>query len=230
MRAGAMNCRKNKLSRIASLALLVWLGITSSPYCLADTVGSFALTNGSPTAAFEWDNFSGDYWADHASDIEAFGGSAFLIPSVDGGLVTTTSNLYTFFTPSTDIQFSLNGLDASNPFSTVVLQFATPSTLTSGDFTLDGATPDDFQLLGLGADSGFGPYQLYWAEWQALAASDAFQLTVGSFGQHASIGGARALVFNTSTPFDAAAVPEPAFILWTGPLLALQMSRRRRQS
>ena len=119
-----------------------------------------------------------------------------------GGLVSSTSNLYAFFTfPNYTI--SLDQLDTSEAFSTIVVQIATTEEIDETQFNLP---PDDFVSLGVRGSLDFEgdqfPINVYWAEWTGISAMSEFEVEIAGAIEHASFVSARAAFYNTSQPLD----------------------------
>lgn len=214
-----------------ALVLFVGVSMTSfssdSKHCRADVFSSFANVAGSPNGEFGWDDFGttgSPYTGPHAPDQLGFGSS---ITANAGGLITSTNNLYSFFSvPQWNV--NLDGLTTSSAFTSVAVQFATSSTYSATQFSIGGQTPDEFIFLGPGPTIGGFPVNLYWAEWQGLAATSSLTVSLFGTGQHQSLAGVKATYFNTGSLFNISIVPEPSAmgVLWL--CVGLAALRRRR--
>lgn len=214
--------------------------VTTDPYLFE--APSFGAADGT----FEWDTFVGAFAGPHATDVGTTGtGSASLdvielTPDLtDGppfGILTSSSNLYSGGNTGT-YGIDLTGLDASEAFTTVVLQIAyIPG---SGPFAatlqLDGV--DTTQVVDRGIADGVlhGLVQspndtaYLWAEWQVAAGSD-YTLTFDTVN-HTNLAAVRIDYVNSGSVVDAiapSAVPEPSALALLLGGAALCGVRRRR--
>lgn len=215
--------------RLVCLGFVFSASIFASQITCADVIDAFADVAGNPTGEFGWDDFGttgSPYEGPH--DPDQFGAGSSLSANT-GGLITTTNNLYSFFSVPT-WNVDLNGLVTDDAFTSVAVQFATSSSYDSAQFTLGGVAPDEFSFLGQGPEIGGFPINLYWAEWQGLDAASSYSIQLQGTGQHQSLAGAKASYFNTSSSsFDISAVPEPTSMAVVGLLMGLLTFRRGRK-
>jgi hypothetical protein len=183
---------------------------------------------GTPDGEFGWDVFSGNYAGPHAPDVLSSGGMASLSAAPAGGIITSTQNLYSFFTTPT-WQFSMNDLKHDLAFSSVAIQLVASGNYSADQFLLDGQQPAEFFQFGQVTLGGFDT-RFYWAEWQGLTSASRFtaNLAAPDGAQHLSLAAAKISYFNTSTVYDIQAIPEPS-VLGLGQLLVLVGLVRRRR-
>ena len=219
-------------SRILIGGLIACLAMLSTNI-QADTIASFVPVAGSFDGEFGWDDFGTTgtpYSGPHEPDQMIDGTGIGRLAVTPGGVITSTANLYSFFSTPT-WTFELDGLKTSEGYTSITIQVAVSPSLTETNFTLDGQNPDQLINLGQRASIGGFPYNFYWAEWQGLAGSASYTIDVTGTGQHQSLAGAKATYFNTSSSYDiTSAVPEPSSFLVTSAVLGLVWLRRRKQS
>ena len=160
----------------------------------------FEVANEPSDSVFGWDLFVGGYPGPHASSLDDAGGVLTVSPA--GGLISSTGNLYAFFTIPT-YTVSLNDLETSEAFTSVVVQVATTEVLDESRFSL---VPDEFEFLGARASLDFDgdqiPINYYWAEWNGMTASPDFEVSVSGAAEHVSFCSVRASHFNTAEPLN----------------------------
>lgn len=198
-------------------------------HCQADVVPYFDNVRGEPTGEFLWDDFSGSYGDAHAPDQGSTGtGNATLTPVPDGGVITSTGNLYSLNTIPT-WTIDLTFLETGEDYHSLAVQIATSSVLDISRFSLDGLAATEFVDLGQRANIGGFPYNFYWAEWQGVTARADASIEVAGLGPHEGMAGAKVTYFNTaSSQFDISAVPEPGTGLLLLAATAGVLLRRRR--
>ena len=225
----------NLIARIVPTACTFACALVVSSNALADVANYQNLleVDGSPSAQFGWSIFAGSYEGPHSPNEISFGGNATLTASPGGFPPGSSGNLYSFTSvPTYTIQ--LDSLDDSNAFSSLAVQFALGSPLTESSFSLAGYGPDEFELTSTQVvnvpNIGEVTYFYYWAEWQGLAATDAYEVTVEAASPHVSLAGVKVDHFNTSSPYNiGASVPEPtsAILLLLGSICALAIRSNR---
>ncbi|MEL7499760.1 MAG: hypothetical protein AAFN77_19310 [Planctomycetota bacterium] len=182
----------------------------------ADVIDFFDTVTGTADGEFGWDEFGltgSSYEGPHLPDQFAAGTGGGSLTINSGGLITTTNNLYSFFSVA-NWQFGLSGLSTDESFTSVAFQFATSFEYDASQFTLNGSAPDEFFGLGKRTEIGGFGYSFYWAEWQGLNASNSYSVQLAGTGQHQSLAGAKASYFNTAnSAFNITAVPEPSAML-----------------
>ena len=160
----------------------------------------FETENQKANSVYGWDFFSGAYPEPHESNLDD--ADAFLTVTPAGGLISSTANLYAFFTVPT-YTFTFCGLENSEAFSTLVLQIATTEIIDETRFDIP---PSEFIELGelssLPFDGDELPVYFYWVEWTGLPATSDFEVAVEGMQMHASFCGARAAHFNSSMIVD----------------------------
>ena len=160
----------------------------------------FEIENELASSTYGWDVFSGAYPGPHTSTLDNTVGSLSVFPA--GGLISSTGNLYAFFTfPVYTI--SIEDLDNGQPFVSVVVQIATTEVIDETRFDLP---PDEFEFLGERASLDFEgdsiPINFYWAEWSGMPATNEFEVDITGTLEHVSFCGARVSYFNTAAPLD----------------------------
>ena len=198
-----------ELTPVAAFACLLVVSLASQFVSGQVVIDSFAVIAESPDGEFGWDEFGltgSPYDGPHAPD--QFGSGSTIISS-PGGLITSTNNLYSLFSvPQWTV--NLNGLDDTESFTSLVVQFATSTQYDAGDFTLAGESPDEFIFLGEGPEIGGFPIYFYWAEWQGLDSASSLSIELQGSGQHQSLAAVKASYFNTTDPnYNISAVSEP---------------------
>lgn len=226
----------NLINRFVFAACTLACTLLFSSVAVADVANYQNLLNvdGTPDGQFGWSIFSGGYEGPHAPNELSVGGTAALSVSPGGFPPGSSGNLYSFMSVPT-YTIALDSLDNNDPFTSVAVQFALGSPLTEGSFSLGGIGPDDFELTSTQVvnvpNIGDVTYFYYWAEWQGLAASDNYEITVQAANQHVSLAGVKVDHFNTSTPYNiSAAIPEPGstMALMIGSICTLAIRRRRK--
>ena len=182
------------------ILLVILVAIFFAGSVSAQEFDQFEASNEIANSVFGWDVFSGDYIGPHASTLGSSGGLLSVSPA--GGLISSTSNLYAFFTfPSYTV--SLSNLDSSEGFTSIVVQIATTEII---DETRFSQTPDDFEFLGergsLGFDGDDIPINFYWAEWIGMPAISSFEVEITGAEEHVSFCSAHASYFNTAQPLN----------------------------
>lgn len=227
-RAFSIECRR-KTSIVLVFGMIFATGFFSDR-AQADLMVYFADVEGTPTGEFGWDDFGltgSPYQGPHAPD--KFGSSTSNITANPGGIITSTNNLYSFFTVP-EWSVNLNDLVVSESYTSLAVQFATSSSYSAGQFSLAGNAPDEFEFVGAGPESGGFALNIYWAEWQGLNASTSYSVELTGTGQHQSLAGVKASYFNTSDSNlnISRSVPEPGSLGMLASLLGI-ISLRRRQ-
>ncbi|QEG24297.1 PEP-CTERM sorting domain-containing protein [Mariniblastus fucicola] len=223
--------------RAAAIFVLSVSVLSSSAF--ADEIGYFAGSAEASDGDFGWDVFSGAWSDTHQSQFASGIGTAELVigggaPTMPPGGVTETGDIYTHDASNPTFDFTLTGLDSSEAFTSVVLQFATTqTTLDASAFELGGAAPDEFISLGQDGSVPFGqtsfPYNFYWAEWIGVDSATTLNASI-DIGSFRVIGGAKATYYNTDSALNVtnvSAVPEPSAGVLSI-LVALFAVRRRR--
>lgn len=189
---------------------------------------------GNPTGQLGWSEFTGGYEGPHAPNAIQIGGTGSLSVSPGGFPPGASTNLYSFMSVPV-YTIDLNSLDDTEQFTSLVVQFAIGTELDSNAFLLSGIAPTEFELTGSQTvnvpNIGDVDFNYYWAEWQGLSASDAYQLVVSASAQHVSLAGVKLDYFNTpSSSLDiiATAIPEPTsgLVLIAG-FVSLMIRRKR---
>ena len=227
-RTFSIGCCRNP-SIVLVFAMIFATGFFSD-HAQADLMDDFANVTGTPTGEFGWDDFGltgSPYEGPHAPD--KFGSSSSNITANAGGIITSTNNLYSFFSiPEWSVD--LADLDVAESHTSLAVQFATSATYNAAQFSLAGSAPDEFEFLGPGPDNGGFSLNLYWAEWQGLNAATDYSVQLLGTGQHQSLAGVKASYFNTSdSNYNISAVPEPGSLGILASLLGV-ISLRRRQN
>lgn len=198
----------------------------------ADVVQYFDTVSGTASGEFAWDDFGTtgtSYAGPHAPDQFATGSGSAAISVTEGGLITSTNNLYSFFSVA-DWTHSLASAESSQAYTSIALQVAVSPTLTAADFQINGMNPDQFIDLGQRAAVGGFDYNFYWAEWQGLDAAATYDIIVSGTGEHESYAGAQLTYFNDSSVIDISAVPEPGSACILAPALLGVLTLRRRRN
>lgn len=197
----------------------------------ADVIEFFDHVVGTPAGEFGWDDFGtvgAPYEGPHAPDQFSTGSGVGSLEVNSGGIITSTANLYSFFsTPEWTFEFT--DLDATNSFTSIAVQIATSATLDKSHFTIGGVQSDEFIDLGQRVEIGGSGYNFYWAQWQGLSATDSLSVRITGTGEHESLAGAKTSYFNTSSSFNITAVPEPGSLIVLVPLTGIAFLRRRRE-
>jgi hypothetical protein len=210
---------------LAAFSIFLFPILMPSPV-VADVFEYFAGVAGTPNGEFGWDDFGttgSGYTGPHLPDQTGVGSS---ITANAGGIITSTKNLYSFFSiPTWNV--NLSGLDLAQPFTSIAVQFAVSTDYSVGQFSLGGQLPDEFVYLGDGPVVGGFPVKLFWAEWQGLAADSEYTISLNGTGQHQSLLGVKASYFNTITPYNIRAIPEPGASCFLVGILGLALMRNR---
>ena len=160
----------------------------------------FETENGNPSAVYGWDIFSGFYSQPHENSIGE--STAILTAAPAGGVVSSTANLYSFFTvPAFTV--SLSELPTTEPFTSVAFQLAATEII---DGTRLIPLPNEFIDLGVRSTLGFEGDEIdvhyYWVQWEGLDALPSYDFTVEFMGMHVVFAGARVACFNTPEPLQ----------------------------
>lgn len=180
--------------------LMIFLGTITVDQVGGQEYVLFENENGNPNAVYGWDIFSGFYPQPHEN---TFGDSIAIITAAPaGGVVSSTGNLYSFFTVPT-FTVSLTELQTAEPFTSVAIQLALTEII---DVTSFSQLPTEFIDLGVRTTIGFEGSEIdvhyYWVQWEGLDASSAYDFSVELLGMHVVLTAARVAYFNTSTPWQ----------------------------
>ena len=220
---------KFKLDRklLSALTGMIFATLLLEGNVCADIIGEFKdlQTQG---GEWGWDDFgtTGSAYSDaHLAD--QFGSGSSISASPAGGLITSTKNLYSMFTVPT-FSVDLSGLDDTDNFTSLVVQFAASGSYDASHFSLDGNNPDEL-VTWIGTQTSGDSINMYWAEWQGLTADTDYSVSLQGTGQHQSLAGVKASYFNTgNSAFNMTPVPEPGTFTAMGLLAGMVALRRRR--
>lgn len=193
----------------SAMAICVTLSVAFAGSANADIIHLQTIAN-STNGEFGWDVFSGTYAGPHAPDQFSTGVGTAQLSVTPGGVITSTSNLYSLFsTPAWT--FELENLQDSLPFTSVAIQLVANGTYNSNQFLLNGIVPDEFYSFGQVNVGGFMS-ELYWAAWQGIAAQADYTATLAAptGSQHHVLAAAKVSYLNSANPQNIQAIPEPS--------------------